>query len=96
MFKRDVHDINDLVNQFLRQNGLEMPLLQKRLIDAWGKVAGKVIERYTEEKYIRNQVLFVKISRPALRSDLSMMRSELVNRLNQEVGARIISDIRFY
>ena len=52
MFKRDVHDINDLVNQFLRQNGLEMPLLQKRLIDAWGKVAGKVIERYTEEKYI--------------------------------------------
>ncbi|MBR7017413.1 MAG: DUF721 domain-containing protein [Prevotella sp.] len=96
MFKRDVHDINDLVNQFLRQNGLEMPLLQKRLIDAWGKVAGKVIERYTEEKYIRNQVLFVKISRPALRSDLSMMRSELVNRLNQEVGARIIIDIRFY
>jgi len=96
MFKRDVHDINDLVNQFLRQNGLEMPLLQKRLIDAWGKVAGKVIKRYTEEKYIRNQVLFVKISRPALRSDLSMMRSELVNRLNQEVGARIIIDIRFY
>jgi hypothetical protein len=55
-----------------------------------------VIERYTEEKYISHQVLFVKISRPALRSDLSMMRTELVNRLNQEVGARIIIDIRFY
>jgi len=96
MFKRDVLNINDLVNLFLRQNGLEMPLLQKRLIDAWGKVAGKVIDRYTEEKYISHQVLFVKISRPALRSDLSMMRTELVNRLNQEVGARIIIDIRFY
>lgn len=96
MFKREVQGISDLVNVFLRQNGLEMPLLQKRLIDAWGKVAGKVIDRYTEEKYIRNQVLFVKISRPALRSDLSMMRTDLVNRLNQEVGARIIIDIRFY
>lgn len=96
MFKREVQGISDLVNVFLRQNGLEMPLLQKRLIDAWGNVAGKVIDRYTEEKYIRNQVLFVKISRPALRSDLSMMRTDLVNRLNQEVGARIIIDIRFY
>ncbi|MBR5038126.1 MAG: DUF721 domain-containing protein [Prevotella sp.] len=96
MFKRDIHDVSELVNVFLRQNGLETPLLQRRLIDSWEKVAGKVIERYTEEKYIRNQVLYVKLSRPALRSDLSMMRTDLVNRLNQEVGAKIIIDIRFY
>ena len=96
MFRRDIHDVYELVNAFLRQNGLEMPLLQRRLIDSWGKVAGKTIDRYTEEKYIRNQVLFVKLSRPALRSDLSMMRTDLVNRLNQEVGAKIIIDIRFY
>ena len=96
MFKRDIHDVSELVNAFLRQNGLETPLLQRRLIDSWGKVAGKVIERYTEEKYIRNQVLYIKLSRPALRSDLSMMRTVLVNRLNQEVGAKIIIDIRFY
>jgi predicted nucleic acid-binding Zn ribbon protein len=96
MFRRDIHDVSELVNAFLRQNGLETPLLQRRLIDSWGKVAGKTIERYTEEKYIRNQVLFVKLSRPALRADLSMMRTELVNRLNQEVGAKIIIDIRFY
>lgn len=96
MFKRDIHELSDLLNVFLRQNGLETPLLQKRLMDSWEKVAGKTIARYTEEKYIRNQVLFVKLSRPALRSDLSMMRTELVNRLNQEVGARLITDIRFY
>lgn len=96
MFRRDIHDVSELVNALLRQNGLEMPLLQRRLIDSWGKVVGKTIDRYTEEKYIRNQVLFVKLSRPALRSDLSMMRTDLVNRLNQEVGAKIIIDIRFY
>lgn len=96
MFRRDIHDVSELVNAFLRQNGLETPLLQRRLIDSWGKVAGKTIDRYTEEKYIRNQVLFVKLSRPALRADLSMMRTDLVNRLNQEVGAKIIIDIRFY
>ena len=81
---------------FLRQNGLETPLLQKRLVDAWDSMAGKTIARYTEDKFIRNQVLYVKISSPALRSDLSMIRTELVNKLNQHVGARIIIDIKFF
>ena len=66
--------ISDLVNIYLRKEGLETPLLQKRLVDSWSIVAGRTIERYTAEKYIRNQTLFVKILNPALRHDLSMMR----------------------
>ena len=96
MFKRDVLPVADVMNMFLRQNGLETPLLQNRLVDAWDEVAGKAVARYTEDKYIRNQVLFVKLTSPALRSDLSMMRTALVDKLNQYVGARIIVDIRFY
>ena len=96
MFKRDVLPVADVVNMFLRQNGLETPLLQNRLVDAWDEVAGKAVARYTGDKYIRNQVLFVKLTSPALRSDLSMMRTALVDKLNQHVGARIIVDIRFY
>ena len=96
MFKRDVLPVADVVNMFLRQNGLETPLLQNTLVDAWDEVAGKAVARYTEDKYIRNQVLFVKLTSPALRSDLSMMRTALVDKLNQYVGARIIVDIRFY
>ena len=96
MFRREVRSIMDIVNQCLRQNGLETPMRQTRLIDAWERVAGKTISKYTGEKFIRNQTLFVKISNPALRADLSMMREELVNRLNQEVGSRLITEIRFY
>ena len=96
MFKREVLPIDKIVNMFLRQNGLETPLLQKRLVDAWDSMAGKTIARYTEDKFIRNHVLYVKISSPAMRSDLSMIRTELVNKLNQHVGARIIIDIKFF
>ena len=51
--------------------------------------------RYTEDKYIRNQTLFVKITNPALRADLSMMKTQLVSKLNQEAGSFVIADIRF-
>lgn len=96
MFRREVQSLADILAQCLRRDGLETPLRQRRLIDAWGKVAGKAVERYTGEKFIRNQILFVKILSPALRADLSMNRERLVRNLNVEAGAQIINDIKFY
>lgn len=95
MFKRDVHQISQLVMRNLRVQGLETPLLQKRLVESWAKVAGAAIARYTTEVSIRNQTLVVRLSVPALRADLSMRRQEFVNLLNSYVGAQIITDIRF-
>ena len=95
MFKRDVQSAKDLILRNLREQGLEMPLLQKRLVEAWPQIAGPVAERYTLNTYIYNQTLFVRLSSPALRSDLSMRRQELVAQLNQYVGSQVITDIRF-
>ena len=96
MFKRDVLPLDEVLKKLLREEGLEMPLLQKRLVDAWEVVTGNVVSRYTAEKYIRNQTLFVKITNPALRQDLSMMRTQLVKRLNYKVGSFVISDIKIF
>ena len=96
MFKRDVLPLDEVLKKLLREEGLEVPLLQMRLVDAWEVVTGNVVSRYTAEKYIRNQTLFVKITNPALRQDLSMMRTQLVKRLNEQVGSFIISDIKIF
>lgn len=95
MFKRDVIQIKDLILKNLRAQGLETPLLQKRLIDSWKEVAGEMVVSYTEDVYIRNQTLYVKLSSPALRADLSMMRQEMVKRLNAHVGSQVIADIKY-
>ena len=95
MFKRNFENIGNLILKNLRDQGLETPLLQKRLIEAWPLVAGEAIARYTTDVRISNQTLFVKLSIPALRADLSMHRHELVTRLNTYVGSQVIADIRF-
>lgn len=96
MFRREVKSISDLLNKYLRAEGFETPLLQKRVIDSWEKVVGRTVASYTGEKFIKNQTLFVKIVNPALRQDLSMMRSQIVKRLNAEVGAMVTADLRIY
>lgn len=96
MFRRHPLEVEALVRQYLRANGLETPLLQRRLIQLWDEVAGPVVAQYTEEKKIRNQTLWVKVQNPAVRADLQMRRTALVVQLNNLVGAQIITDIRVY
>lgn len=96
MFRREVKSINDLLNMYLRHEGLETPLLQKRAIDAWDNLMGDMITRYTGEKFIKNQTLYVKIINPALRQDLSMMKTSIVQRINQAVGSQVITDVKVY
>lgn len=78
----------------MRENGLETPLMQRRLLEAWESVAGEVVAKYTTEKYIKNQTLFVHLENPALRSEVSMMKEELVRKLNNAVGGQMIREIR--
>ena len=94
MFRQHPLKISDLMRVIIRQNGLETPLLQKRLIEAWDNVAGEMTAKYTTEKYIRNQDLCVHIENPALRSEISMMKTELIAKLNNTVGGQVIRDIR--
>ena len=93
MQRCDVKSLAELLPQFLRDEGLETPLMQKRVIDSWDTVVGPTVARYTVTKYISNQVLHVKIQNPALRQDLSMMRQQLLKRLNEAVGRAVIVDV---
>ena len=96
MFRKKVRSIAELLPEFLRMLGLVSPLLQMRLLDSWDSVVGACICVYCAVNFIKNQTLYVKILNPALRADLTMHRSMLVRRLNEQVGALVISDIRFY
>jgi len=94
--RKQTENVNDVLWKALRMQGLEMPLLQHRVMYAWNQVVGETVARYTGDMRIQNQTLFVKITSPALRQDLSMMRTQLVKRLNDAAGAMVITDIRFF
>jgi len=93
MKKTDSEQVGGVILQYLREMGLETPLNEHRLIQAWDTVLGPAVSRYTKELRIYNQVLFVTISSAALRNELMMRRSELVARLNAQAGAQVITQI---
>ena len=95
MKRNDAEPIGKLIQQFLRQESLESPLNEQRLLDAWSQVVGPTIASYTREIYIRNQSLIVHLASSVLRQELMMGRELLVRNLNQKVGATVITNIVF-
>jgi predicted nucleic acid-binding Zn ribbon protein len=69
-------------------------ILEARIIAAWPEVLGP-LAKPDDELYIKNKVLFVNLSSSVIRNELSMMRSKLVQRLNEKAGEKVITDIVF-
>ena len=87
--------LGDVIRRYLRLEGLETPLNEYRLVDAWKDVVGPAVTRYTTNLYIRNQVLYVHLASSVVRQELMMGRELLVRNLNRHVGAQVITNIIF-
>jgi len=95
MRKKNTELLSDVIRQVLKQQHLDKPLNEKRLMDAWPMVLGANIMQYTSELSIRNRVLYVKLTSSVLRHDLFISREEIKTSLNKQVGAEVIVDIVF-
>jgi predicted nucleic acid-binding Zn ribbon protein len=95
MKRKNAEQIGILVRRFLRQQGMESPLNEQKLMTAWSEVLGPAIDAYTDNMFIRNQTLYVHLRSSVLRQELMMGRQELVRNLNKKVGAMVITDIVF-
>lgn len=95
MKRNNTEQVGEVIRKFLRQEGLESPLNEYRLVEAWRDVVGPTIYKYTTNIYIKNQTLFVHFSSSVIRQELQMQRAMLVKHLNARVGAQVIVDIIF-
>ena len=95
MKRNNALPIGELIRHYLRQESLETPLNEVRLIKAWPEVVGSAINSYTGSLSIKNQVLYVHLASSVLRQELMMGREILVRNLNERVGAQVITNIVF-
>ncbi len=96
MRRNHAESIGDMLRKVLREQGLESPLNEYRLVQSWREILGEAIASYTTNLYIKNQILHVHLTSPALKQELMMAREQLVRRLNQHVGAQVIVNIIFH
>ena len=95
MRRQNAEILGKILNQVMREEGLETPYNEYRLVEAWPEVVGPGIARFTASAEIRNRILFVRLTSSVVRQELFAGRASLVRRLNDHVGAQVIDYIRF-
>jgi len=95
MRRKNTEQVGMVIGQFLRQEGLETPYNQYRIIQAWPTVMGEAINKYTRQIFVRNQALNVQIISPTLKQNLMMEHRALARRLNEYIGSQVIEDVKF-
>jgi predicted nucleic acid-binding Zn ribbon protein len=88
--------VHDILLAWLRAEGLETPLLEYRVVQAWPEVMGEVISRYTRQVFVKDGKLQVQLTSPSLRQNLMMEHKRIAQKLNDHVGAYVVSDVCFF
>jgi predicted nucleic acid-binding Zn ribbon protein len=86
-------NISEIISSLLKDQGLEDKLYENRLMNSWEKVLGKTIARFTRSMYVKDRVLFVQLSSPVVKQEVLMIRDEVVLRLNEKAGKKVIDKI---
>ena len=94
MRRQQVQNLSFALTDFLRESGLEKPIMERKVAELWPQVMGKTVAGLTRQVEVENGVLKVKLSNAALRAQLFDCRFELVKKLNDAVGAEVIQDVR--
>lgn len=87
--------VGELIKAFYEERRGPDYLDELKIINGWNGVVGPFIAQYTRDLYIKEGVLFVKITSDSLRSELGYSKSLLRKNLNDLVGHEVLTDIVF-
>lgn len=65
------------------------------LIVAWPEMMGTAVANRTKDIFIRDRKLFIRLESAVIKNDLMMMRSNIIEKMNEMAGSSVIDEIIF-
>ena len=86
----------EILPSLMQRLGLKERLHETEIAEAWGKIVGEFIAAHSTPVALREGILYVRVLQPALHYELEQIsKIDIVRKLKQRFGAKIIRDVRF-
>ena len=85
--------IKNLLEIFLKKNNLEKGLLDLEVKRAWHELMENGVSNYTTDVSLKNNTLYIKLSSPALKEELSYGKEKLMKLINERFKKKIVQKI---
>jgi len=83
---RSEYKINEAIAEFLDKYHLKEGYTRMQIATIWKETIGKEISRYTKQIELKNNKLTLYITSPIVKKELLMLRSEIIEQLNEKIG----------
>jgi len=83
----------EAMKQFLNKSKLKGGIQALQIQDAWEKIMGKTIAKYTDKIEIIGSTLFISSSVAPLKNELLYQKPKIIERVNEALGEKVITDV---
>ena len=91
--QREESALGDVLKQFIDSHRLQKGLDKVEVVDAWNKVMGEAISKYTTQVILERDTLYVQLSSSVLREELSYGRDKIIQLLNDHLDKPLIKKL---
>lgn len=93
--RADIVPLKDSIKALLKTYRLQGKLNEVTVVSSWERVMGKAVALKTQEVYVSNSKLFVRLSSAPLKHELVMAKTRVMELINTEVGETVITEVVF-
>lgn len=85
--------VSEAIQQFLHQSRIKGDIQAMQIEDAWEKIMGKTIAKYTDKLQIFGEKLVITTHVAPLKQELIYQKEKIIQRVNEAFGKKIISEV---
>jgi hypothetical protein len=95
MKKSNFIKVGDAINQFLKEEKLDLKISRFTVKNSWNEIVGDHIANNTTEIGFNDTTLFLTLKSAALKNELSFSKQQIIDNVNRFCGYKLIKDIVF-
>ncbi len=95
MQKIYAQSVGDVLRQTIQECNLAAKLDEQKAIQLWIELMGEGMASLCGRPFVRAGVMHISVRAAALRQELTMNRTSMINLINEHLGKSVIKEIRF-
>jgi hypothetical protein len=87
------YSLAEAMKQFLKQSRIKGSIQAFQIEEAWEKIMGKTIAKYTDRIHIHGQILYITTTVAPLKNELMYQKEKIIERVNDALGEKVIKEV---
>jgi predicted nucleic acid-binding Zn ribbon protein len=87
--------LKDAITKMLNVYKLRGKFDETGIVVHWPEIMGKAIANRTTQIYVSQRKLFVRIESSVIKNELMMVKTGIIQKLNERAGGDVITDMVF-